>query len=97
VIEAWKRSPDGEIKHGPIVSVATDGDHKRRLALFLLCMHSEILPGNPLYSFVRNLPGLNLRVGKNNLTNDADPKHTFKRTLFSQGLRHELENICRVA
>ncbi|KAJ7759828.1 hypothetical protein B0H14DRAFT_2634356 [Mycena olivaceomarginata] len=79
VIEAWKRSPDGEIKHGPVVSVATDGDHKRRLALFLLCMHSEILPGNPLYSFVRNLPGLNLRVGKNNLTNDADPKHTFKR------------------
>ncbi|KAJ7787583.1 hypothetical protein B0H14DRAFT_3579585 [Mycena olivaceomarginata] len=102
VIEAWKRSPDGEIKHGPIVSVATDGDHKRRLALFLLCMHSEILPGNPLYSFVHNLPGFNLRVGKNNLTNDADPKHTFKRTLFSQGLRSDLispeglvvKNVC---
>ncbi|KAJ7939359.1 hypothetical protein B0H13DRAFT_1850661 [Mycena leptocephala] len=57
VIEAWKRSPDGEIKHGPILSVATDGDHKRRLALFLLCMQEEILPGNPLYPFVRNLPG----------------------------------------
>ncbi|KAJ7914001.1 hypothetical protein B0H13DRAFT_1611972 [Mycena leptocephala] len=66
VVEAWKRSPDGEIKHGPILSVATDGEHKRRLALFVMCMKEEILPGNPLYPFGRNLPGLNLRVGKDN-------------------------------
>ncbi|KAK7021670.1 hypothetical protein R3P38DRAFT_3196488 [Favolaschia claudopus] len=79
IVEAWKRSPDGEAKHGPMMSVATDGDHKRRLALFVLCMRYEIAPGNPLWPFVRNLPGLNLRVGKNNLTNDGDPKHIFKR------------------
>ena len=79
VVEAWKRSPDGEPKHGPILSVATDGDHKRRLALFVMCMQHEILPGNPLHPFVADLPGLNLRVGKDNLTNDSDWKHLDKR------------------
>ncbi|KAJ7805986.1 hypothetical protein B0H14DRAFT_2610775 [Mycena olivaceomarginata] len=51
VVEAWKRSPDGEAKHGPLVSIATDGEHKRRLALLVMCMQEEILPGNPLYPF----------------------------------------------
>ncbi|KAJ7809664.1 hypothetical protein B0H13DRAFT_1450334, partial [Mycena leptocephala] len=79
VLEAWKCSPDGESKHGPVLSVSTDGDPGRRLALFLLCMHDEIRPGNPLYEFIKNLPGLNRRVGDNNLTNDPDYKHEFKR------------------
>ncbi|KAJ6556912.1 hypothetical protein B0H10DRAFT_2371775 [Mycena sp. CBHHK59/15] len=96
VLGAWKRSPDGEVKHGPILSVATDGDHKRRLVLFILCMQSEILPGNPLYPYVRNLPGLNLRVGKDNITNNSDPKHTFKRTRSSlcspEGI--VVKNVC---
>ncbi|KAJ6574023.1 hypothetical protein B0H10DRAFT_1963829 [Mycena sp. CBHHK59/15] len=96
VLGAWKRSPDGEVKHGPILSVATDGDHKRRLALFILCMQSEILPGNPLYPYVRNLPGLNLRVGKDNITNNSDPKHTFKCTCSSlcspEGI--VVKNVC---
>ncbi|KAJ7823384.1 hypothetical protein B0H13DRAFT_2125344 [Mycena leptocephala] len=78
VVEAWKCSPDGEAKHGPALSIATDGDHKRRLALFVMCMQLEILPGNPLYPFIRNLPGLNRRVGKDNITNDSDPKHIDK-------------------
>ncbi|KAJ6533880.1 hypothetical protein DFH09DRAFT_932574 [Mycena vulgaris] len=63
VIEAWKRSLYGEPMYGPIMSVSSDGDHKRRLALFMLCMHSEILPGNPLYPFICNLPGLNRCLG----------------------------------
>ncbi|KAJ7826505.1 hypothetical protein B0H13DRAFT_2440548, partial [Mycena leptocephala] len=79
VVEAWKRSPDGEAKHGPALTIATDGDHKRRLALFVMCMQLEILPGNPLYPFICNLPGLNRRVGKDNITNDSDPKHIDKR------------------
>ncbi|KAJ7140069.1 hypothetical protein C8R43DRAFT_858013, partial [Mycena crocata] len=62
VLEAWKRSPDGESRHGPVKSIATDGDHKRRLALFMMCMHDEIRDGNPLWPFVKNLPGLNLRI-----------------------------------
>ncbi|KAJ7232378.1 hypothetical protein C8J57DRAFT_1579011 [Mycena rebaudengoi] len=96
VLEAWKRSPDGEPKHGPILSIASDGDHKRRLALFFMCMHSEILPGNPLYPFVRNLPGLNRRVGKDNLTNDSDPKHLDKRicTLICSTEGLVVKNVC---
>ncbi|KAJ7447664.1 hypothetical protein FB451DRAFT_1535824 [Mycena latifolia] len=96
VLEAWKRSPDGEPKRGPILSVATDGDHKRRLAFFVLCMHSEILPGNPLYPFICNLLGLNRRVGKDNVTNDSDPKHIDKRfcTLLCSPEGLVVKNVC---
>jgi hypothetical protein len=83
VVEAWKRSPDGAPKHGPMLSVSTDGDHKHRLALFVMCMQMEILEGNPLYPFIRNLPGLNHWVGKDNLTNDSDPKHIDKCMPFA--------------
>ncbi|KAJ7862566.1 hypothetical protein B0H13DRAFT_1899998 [Mycena leptocephala] len=44
VLEAWKNSPDGEAEHGPIQNIASDGDYGRRIALFMLCMHSEIIP-----------------------------------------------------
>ncbi|KAJ6629990.1 hypothetical protein B0H10DRAFT_2160337 [Mycena sp. CBHHK59/15] len=49
VLEVWKRSIHGERLHGPVLAIASDGDAKRRLALFMMCMHSEILPGNLLY------------------------------------------------
>ncbi|KAK6969185.1 hypothetical protein R3P38DRAFT_3504625 [Favolaschia claudopus] len=96
IIAAWKRSPDGEAKHGPLMSISTDGDHKRRLALFILCMQNEILPGNPLYPFVCKLPGLNLRVGKGNITHDGDPKHIFKRnrSLLSSSDGVVVKNVC---
>ncbi|KAK6966859.1 hypothetical protein R3P38DRAFT_3337699 [Favolaschia claudopus] len=57
LVEAWKRSPDGERKNGPLFSVSTDGCPLRRRALFMLCMHDEIRPGNPIYEYVKNLPG----------------------------------------
>ncbi|KAJ6524756.1 hypothetical protein B0H19DRAFT_897262, partial [Mycena capillaripes] len=66
VLEAWHRSEHGEKKG-------------RRAAMFMMIMHSEILPGSPVYEFVCRLPGLNLRVGKSNLTNDVDWKHEDKR------------------
>ncbi|KAJ6612415.1 hypothetical protein B0H10DRAFT_1807559, partial [Mycena sp. CBHHK59/15] len=83
VLEAWKRSPDGECKYGPVLAISTDGDHLRRLALFMLCMHDEIRPGNLLWEDVKNLPGLNRRVGDKNLTADSDYRHEFKRHLSS--------------
>ncbi|KAJ7929793.1 hypothetical protein B0H13DRAFT_2228459 [Mycena leptocephala] len=79
VLEAWKRSVYGEQLHGPILSVASDGDAKRCLALFMMCMHTEIIEGNPLYPFICDLPGLNRRVGKDDLTMDLDFKHEIKR------------------
>ncbi|KAJ6523729.1 hypothetical protein B0H19DRAFT_1345083 [Mycena capillaripes] len=85
VVEAWKQSPDGEAKYGPILDVASDGAGHRLLALLVMCMHSEILPGNPLYPFIRNLPGLNRRVGKDNLTEDFDYRHELKRSYSDSG------------
>jgi hypothetical protein len=79
VLEVWKRSVYGERLHGRILAVASDGDAKRRLALFMMCMHTEIIEGNPLYPFICDLPGLNRRVGKDNLTMDMDFKHEIKR------------------
>ncbi|KAF8205855.1 hypothetical protein K438DRAFT_1578650 [Mycena galopus ATCC 62051] len=79
VLEVWKRSAYGERLHGPILSVASDADPKRYLALFMMCMHTEIVEGNPLYPFICDLPGLNRQVGKDNLTMDPDFKHEIKR------------------
>ncbi|KAJ7049330.1 hypothetical protein C8F01DRAFT_1352687, partial [Mycena amicta] len=55
IIEAWKRCPDGEVKHGPITSVASDGDSKRRIAFFVLCLKEEVVEGNPIYEFTNDL------------------------------------------
>ncbi|KAK7005922.1 hypothetical protein R3P38DRAFT_2794458 [Favolaschia claudopus] len=96
VLESWNHSPDGAAKHGDIALVASDGDQLRRVALFMLCMHSEILPGNPLYPLICNLPGFNRRVGKNNLVMDMDYRHMFKRicTLICSYLGMLVKGIC---
>ncbi|KAF8994753.1 hypothetical protein BDZ89DRAFT_1149926 [Hymenopellis radicata] len=78
VVEAWKRSPYGEKKNGPLWDLASDGDATRRAAMFITCMTFDIEPNNPLYPHVHDLPGLNLKVGKDNLTMDFDYKHLFK-------------------
>jgi hypothetical protein len=87
VLEAWKPSPDGEAKHGPVILVASDGDYARRIALFMLCMHSEILPGNPLYPLICKLRGFNRRVGKDNLAMDMDYRHLIKRRFKTPNFR----------
>ncbi|KAJ6518572.1 hypothetical protein DFH09DRAFT_1098400 [Mycena vulgaris] len=96
VLEAWRRSPHGEKKNGPVLSVTSDGCGRRRAAMFMMTMHSEILPGNPLYPFICNLPGLNRRVGKDNLTADFDWKHLDKRwcTLVCSAVGIVVKNIC---
>ncbi|KAJ7033003.1 hypothetical protein C8F04DRAFT_1039898 [Mycena alexandri] len=96
VVEAWRRSEHGEKKHGPLGSVASDGASGRRAAMFMMTMHSEIQPGNPLWDDVKDLPGLNLRVGSNNLTNDVDWKHEDKRfcTTFCSPQGIVVKNVC---
>lgn len=42
VLEAWRRSEHGEKKHGPVLSVSSDGASGRRAAMFMMTMHSEI-------------------------------------------------------
>ncbi|KAJ7439531.1 hypothetical protein B0H11DRAFT_2355829 [Mycena galericulata] len=81
LIHAWKLSPFGEAKHGPLESLASDGDSRRRAALYLVYMHKELKlkEGDPLFEFLLDLPGLNLFTGDSTITMDFDYKHLFKR------------------
>ncbi|KAJ7705557.1 hypothetical protein B0H17DRAFT_913672, partial [Mycena rosella] len=79
LIQAWKLSPFGEAKHGPLLSIASDGDGTRRAALYLICMHKHLGPDDPLHEFLSELSGLNLYCGAGGLTMDFDYKHLFKR------------------
>ncbi|KAK7013944.1 hypothetical protein R3P38DRAFT_3322453 [Favolaschia claudopus] len=76
---AWKISPYGEILHGPIPAYASDGDPKRKAALYLLCMHREVKPGDALYPHIAGLRGLNLFTSEDFATMEFDPKHSWKR------------------
>jgi len=57
--QAWKMSPFGDILYGAIWSIASDGDPKRRPALYLQCMIQELAPANPLYRYVGKLCRMN--------------------------------------
>lgn len=78
---AWNSHPDGKDAHGPIWSIATDGESTMRVCRFALCMSHELAVTDPLRPLLRNLAGLNLRTGEGNVTMTCDPKHVFKRTL----------------
>ncbi|KAJ3537998.1 hypothetical protein NMY22_g5352 [Coprinellus aureogranulatus] len=77
--QAWQMSPYGEALHGPLWSIASDGDPKRRPSLYLHCMVKPIASADPLYPHLGELQGLNLMTGLKSETHDMDYKHTFKR------------------
>lgn len=79
LLDAWRDSPDGEKRHGPIWSVASDGDGVRRAAFHALFMSETVKPGDPLYAILATLIGLNLQTGKYFTTAEFDPKHLCKR------------------
>ncbi|KAJ7681305.1 hypothetical protein B0H17DRAFT_943220, partial [Mycena rosella] len=79
LIHAWKLSPFGEAKHGPLQSIASDGDGRRRAVLYLVCMHRHLSRDDPLHKYLSELVGLNLYTGDGGLTMDFDYKHLFKR------------------
>ncbi|KAJ7471739.1 hypothetical protein FB451DRAFT_1036440, partial [Mycena latifolia] len=59
LIQAWKILPFSKAKHGPLWSLASDGDATRRAAFHLICTHSKLSPDDPLYEFLSELAGLN--------------------------------------
>ncbi|KAJ7148569.1 hypothetical protein C8R43DRAFT_1088421 [Mycena crocata] len=79
LVAAWKLSPYGEVMHGPLASIASDGDPNRTAALHLICMQREVKSGDPLHEHVAGLPGLNLFTSRDFLTEEFDPKHNWKR------------------
>lgn len=78
IIKAWEESPDGEKRHGPIWSFASDGDGVRRSAFHRVFMNYTLKKDDPLYSLLGSLPGFNHGVGLRNRTAEYDPKHLDK-------------------
>ncbi|KAG8709531.1 hypothetical protein FRC09_000625, partial [Ceratobasidium sp. 395] len=78
VSDAWAKSPHGESALGPVWSIATDGDARRRLAIHDLAMIRRLRPSSPIYPQLCNLPLLNLMCGDGDITHDGDFKHEEK-------------------
>ncbi|KLO07944.1 hypothetical protein SCHPADRAFT_1001296 [Schizopora paradoxa] len=89
VILAWKTHPMGESSHGPIWSLASDGDSAFRLARSLICTEQEFDPESRTHAgrILNSLPGLNRQTSKDGIVGSCDPKHIEKR--FATLLRNE--------
>ena len=79
VICAWRDGHSGAALHGPIWSIATDGESIMKTCLFRLCMSQTLPDSDPIHPLLKNLAGLNLQTGEDNVTMTCDPKHVFKR------------------
>jgi hypothetical protein len=79
ILDAWRLSPDGEAKHGPIWSFASDGDGVRRAAFHIVFMKETLSPKDPLFAHLGSLIGFNKQTGKHYITAEFDPKHLCKR------------------
>ncbi|KAJ7925444.1 hypothetical protein B0H13DRAFT_1600490, partial [Mycena leptocephala] len=51
LVAGWKLSPYGEVMHGPLAAIASDGDPNRTAALHLICMEREVKAGDPLHEY----------------------------------------------
>ncbi len=80
LLTTWKTHPLGERTHGPIWSLASDGESSFRRARFLMCMSESVPRLSPLGQILYRLRGLNFHVtGSEGVTGTCDPKHVFER------------------
>jgi hypothetical protein len=79
ILDAWRLSPDSEVRHGPIWSFASDGDGVQRAAFHNVFMMDTLGPHDSLYGLLGSLRGFNKQTGKHYITAEFDPKHLFKR------------------
>jgi len=84
VIHAWRDEYSGAALHGPIWSIATDGESTMKTCRFHLCMSQALPNSDPIYPLLKNLAGLNLQTGEDNVTMTCDPKHVFKRMSMTE-------------
>jgi hypothetical protein len=78
LIRAWREHKDGKERHGPLWSVATNGESTLHSCRFQLCLSQELTPSSSLYPMLHYLHGLNLFTSPNDITMTCDPKHIFK-------------------
>ncbi|TEB21082.1 hypothetical protein FA13DRAFT_1757657 [Coprinellus micaceus] len=62
-----------------VVSVASDGESRRGVALTHLTFKRELSPESDIYNELSPLPFMDLHVGDDDITADKDYKHIFKR------------------
>ena len=96
ILHAWRDEPSGAAAHGPIWSIATDGESTMRTCRFHLCVCQALTSSDNIYPLLKNLVGLNLRTGKDNVTMTCDPKHIFKRMDNFEIYADKMLIICQV-
>lgn len=77
VISACKKKTN--LIKGRMLSIASDGESRRGIALAQLTMISTLTESSPIYHMLRNLEFMNFLVGADDLTADKDYKHVLKR------------------
>jgi hypothetical protein len=78
ILDAWQLSPDGEARHGPIWSFASDGNGVHRAAFHKVFMMDTLGPQDTLHGLLGSLRRFNKQTGKHYITAEFDPKHLFK-------------------
>jgi len=79
LLDVYKNHPHGEKVHGPIRTVASDGESSFQTARFLLCMKSPLDPQSSMGKILYNLPGMNYYTGDYGILGTCDPKHVIKQ------------------
>ena len=79
LISAYQQHPDGETRHGPINTLATDGESSFRNLRFAIGMTDVLDPLSKEGEIIYRLPGMNRRTGARGLITTSDPKHIVKR------------------
>ncbi|KAF8067653.1 hypothetical protein FPV67DRAFT_1652655 [Lyophyllum atratum] len=78
-IDTYRVHPDGEKIHGPIRTLATDGESSFRSMRFTLGVKEALDQDSGLGRILYRLPGFNCYTGANSLLTTCDPKHIVKR------------------
>jgi hypothetical protein len=78
-LDIYHEHPDGEKRHGPIYTLATDGESSFRTMRYKLGVSEDVDPSSNIGQRLRHLPGFNRRTGPRGLLTTSDPKHIIKR------------------
>ncbi|KAF8872535.1 hypothetical protein BD779DRAFT_1679648 [Infundibulicybe gibba] len=78
-LETYRENPNGEKRHGPIQTIATDGESSFRKLRFVLGLSEDLNKTSDLGRILYALPGLNCNTGRHGILGTCDPKHIVKR------------------
>jgi hypothetical protein len=79
ILAVWKKSPNGEARHGPLYTVATDGESSFRRLRYTLFLKEDLDPNSEIGKIIYSCPGINTRTGPDGVLGTCDPKHIIKR------------------